>query len=568
MGQKVYFKNEQDFRCAYYKNDNSWNVLWGDEFNSGTGIDSFKECLLSHFTTCKNEHIKVFMNNVIVIGTAFKGKFYGEHSRGEHAQKKEVLGMTLSTTKNGNKVELCNLNMFINDAMIHYFEEDECPAVLMTDYLNHISNNPFEIKKSLGYMSKKKFYGPIRNELQLDIIGSNRNLINETMYNHLKTGNRSGFLVNGKDDAEVFKKLGQSTLGITIDEKIWTSHVDEYDLNSAYISTIISDFMFPVGRVFYADNTDSNIEEIFERCLKEARWFKIYIPHNTKIDTRIATFCHDCRTNDYGVEYYDYKALVEFWGMTEEQFKKIIKKDGVVLYWANSGYVHKLVRDRTNEYYKNKKNPEIKGTIYGDLAKQENELIYGKALQDISFKDSNVLQGKLSDGINYLQPHMALHCTAAVRYRLMKAYFENMETVTYYDTDSIHGTDLEEYIEVDNSINAFNNAMAGFEGSTVGMWKTEQKDSTEILFAPKQRLCLNNGEFIVRVCGIGRKCVEEHIRKLKLLGLDNRMIMEHFYMNGFDDVMIPVYLFDPTKGFERKEIDFETFKKEYGKDDE
>ena len=43
MGQKAYYKNEQEFRCAYYKKDNSWNILWGDEFNDGTGIESFKE---------------------------------------------------------------------------------------------------------------------------------------------------------------------------------------------------------------------------------------------------------------------------------------------------------------------------------------------------------------------------------------------------------------------------------------------------------------------------------------------------------------------------------------------
>lgn len=567
MGQKAYFKNEQEFRCAYYKKDNSWNILWGEEFNDGTGIDSFKECLLSHVTDCKNENVKVFMNNVMIIGTAFKGKFYGEHSRGEHSQKKEVLGMTLSTTKNNNKVEICNLNMFISDGMSHYFEEHECPAVLMTEYLNHLSHNPFEIQKSLGYMSKKKFYGPIRNELQMDIMASNRNLVNETMYNHLKTGNRSGFLVNGKDDIKAFAEIGREPLGITIDESVWTSHVDEYDLNSAYISTIISDYMFPVGQVFYSKNNSSCICDIFDRCLNEMRWFKIYIPKDVKtIDTRIAFFCYDCKTKDYGIEYYDYKALTEFWGMKKEHFYEIIQQEGVVLYWSNSGYVHKLVRERTNEYYNKKNNPEIKGTIYRDLAKQENELIYGKALQDLSFRDSKVLQGKLCDGINYLQPHMALHCTAAVRYRLMKAYFENMETVTYYDTDSVHGADLEEYIEIDNSINSFNNAMAGFDGSTVGMWKTEQKDSTEIIFAPKQRLCLNNGEFIVRVCGIGRKCVEEHIQKKKALGLTDQMIMEHFYMNGFDEVMIPIYLFDPQKGFRHEEIDFETFKKKYGKD--
>lgn len=567
MGQKA--KNEVDFRCAYYKKDNTWTVLWGDEFNNGIGTESFKECLLSLINSCKNEQIKIFVNDVRTIGEVFKGKLFGEHRRGEHQKKVECIGKTLTTTKNGNITRLFNLNVFINDNMKHYFEEHECPALMMREYLEHINTNPFAIKYSLGYMSKRKFYAPIRETLTEDIINSNRNIMTGDMYNHLKTGNRSGFLVNSKEDADYIRSLGFDPIGITIDNKIITNGIDEYDLNSAYISTMISDWTFPVGQVYELDSKNEHIIEKFDKLTDSAKWFKIYIPENVSVDVRIAMLCGDTRNEGYGIEYYDYKALTEFCGMKKEDFHELLKEDGVCLYWCYAGRLHEAVRKRVAEYYDNKKNPEIKGTIYGDLAKQENELIYGKSLQDLDFDFSEikVVMGKLSDGINYMLPHMALHCTAAVRYRLMQACFENMETVTYYDTDSIHGTDLEEYIEIDNSVNDFKNAIAGFKGCTAGRWKTEQKNSTEIIFAPKQRICLQDGEWTVRVCGIGRLHVEDHIRKLKDLGYSDKMVLNYFYMNGFDEVIVPVYIFDPESGYNRIEMDYGTFKKTYGKDE-
>lgn len=565
MGQKA--KNEMDYRCAYYKKDNSWTVLWGDEFNNGLGTESFKDCLLSLINSCKNEQIKIFVNDVRTIGEVFKGKLFGEHRRGEHQKKVECIGKTLTTTKNGNITRLFNLNVFINDGMKHYFEEHECPVMLMREYLEHIDMNPFAIKYSLGYMSKRKFYAPIREALTEDIINSNRNIMTGDMYNNLKVGNRSGFLVNSKEDADYIRSLGFDPIGITIDNKIITNGIDEYDLNSAYISTMISDWTFPVGQVYEITKSE-NIIEKFDKLADSAKWFKIYIPENVSVDVRIAMFCGDTRNEGYGIEYYDYKALTEFCGMKKEDFHELLKTDGVCLYWCYAGRLHELVRKRVVEYYDNKSNPEIKGTIYRDLAKQENELIYGKSLQDLDFDFSEikVVMGKLSDGINYMLPHMALHCTAAVRYRLMQAYYENMENVTYYDTDSIHGTDLEEYIEINNSVNDFKNAIAGFKGCTAGRWKTEQKNSTEIVFAPKQRLCLQNGEFIVRVCGIGRSHVEDHIRKLKDLGYSDKMVLNYFYMNGFDEVIVPVYIFDPEIGYNMIEMDYGTFKKTYGKD--
>ena len=38
-------------------------------------------------------------------------------------------------------------------------------------------------------------------------------------------------------------------------------------------------------------------------------------------------------------------------------------------------------------------------------------------------------------------------------------------------------------------------------------------------------------------------------------------------MNGFDEVIVPVYVFDPKIGYNRIEMDYGTFKKTYGKDD-
>ena len=70
----------------------------------------------------------------------------------------------------------------------------------------------------------------------------------------------------------------------------------------------------------------------------------------------------------------------------------------------------------------------------------------------------------------------------------------------------------------------------------------------------------------MRVCGIGRLHVEDHIRKLKDLGYSDKMVLNYFYMNGFDEVIVPVYVFDPESGYNRIEMDYGTFKKTYGKD--
>lgn len=558
MRQKVYKKNENDFRCAYYKRDNSWYIMWdGGEFDNGTGVESFKEHLLSHCNACKDEHVKVFLNDIRVMKEVFSGKVYGEHKRGEHSNKIQYQGMVLNTKKNGNKIDLCNLDMFINDGMVHFFEQSENPASLMIEYLTQLDTNPFAIQKSLGYMVKKEFYAPIREELQADTLAKHRNMWGgEDMYNHLRTGNKSGFLVANKDD-ELYA-------GIQIKNRQWRTGIQEYDLNSAYISAIISDDMFPVGKTYWAVNTDKNIVDIFKRCIENMRWFKIFVPAKTTINYKIHLFCKDEKTKDYGIEYYDYLALHDFWNVPDEYFYDLLKQEGVVLYFATGGRLHKKMRERTHEYYMAKSNPEIKGTLFGALAKQKNELIYGKSIQEITYKDFNTVLGRMTDGRNYMQPHMALHCTATVRYRLMKAWYNNADHVTYYDTDSIHGYRLQEYIEIDNAVNDFYNARAGFEGSTIGRWKCEQMNSQELVFAPKQRICLNNGEFIVRVAGIGRKCIEEHIQGMKEKGMTDRAILRHFDTFCFDLVPIPVYHFDVKHGWWSEVINYKEFVERYG----
>lgn len=556
MRQKIYKKNEEDFRCAYYKKDNTWYVFWDGQIEDGNGFESFSECILSHCEDYKDEYIKVFVNNIRIIGTGFDGKFYGEHKRGEHSNKKEVQGIKLNTKKNGNKIDLCNFDMFCGSNMGHYFEEHENPALLMVEYLNKLSHNPFEIEKSLGYVFKKEFYAPIRNELMNDILETHRNMWGgEIMYNHLRTGNKGGFIVAGRDD--------DLYAGVKISETQWTSGIDEYDLNSAYISAIVSDDMFPVGKCYFAKSTDENIVDIFKKCVEGMRWFKIFVPGNATINYKVHLFCKDAKTKDYGIEYYDYLALHDFWKVPDEYFYELLKQDGVYLYFATAGRLHDAMRKRTHEYYNAKHDPAIKGTIYGDLAKQKLELIYGKSLQEIEYDDFNVLLGRMTDGRNYMQPHMGLHCTATVRYRLMKAYYENSNNVTYYDTDSIHGYDLEDYIERDNALQDFLNAMAGYKGSTIGKWKTEQKDSTELIFAPKQRICLCDGEFVVRVCGIGRKCIEEKISELRETGMSDMMILRWFDTFGFERIEIPIYHFGKT-GYVKETITHEEFVRRYG----
>lgn len=540
MKQKVVQKKNKSelWIAGFYRKDNTWEIFWDGELYEGTGPQEFKFKLYDLFDTEDNQEYSVFLNDFEYIGELFPGKFDSVFVTydGVKTHSKRVFN------KKNNKIVLKNFERFIPKQSVKIFKGKEHPAFSMIEYLSNpiFGISPYQMKNSLGYVLKKYiFYRGIEEELRQDIWDTGRNMWTENMYNNLLCGNKSGLLRTKFDSVEEY------------------NFVDEWDLSNAYTSVFINDYMFPIGRTYELHG--SFAVKALRNCLKNYLWFKIYVPKEVKVTKAVEYYCQDTKTQDYGIEYWDYRSLTELLNVDPKYFEELLMEDGVVFYESQSGRVHDKVRGRLMEFRELRMEAKRNNDTFKDMIyKQLLEVIYGKALQKYTFEDHNRELGHFSEGINYIQPHMSMHCCAAIRYRLLKAQVESEGEVVYYDTDSIHGYDLKEYVEKDNLNVMAANLVAGYE-SNIGCWKLEHSECCELFLGPKQRIVLDNNEWTVKVSGITPEFVMNYIDEMKEKGLDNRQILNEFYLNKVDNVPVIAYNFNRKTGWTEHHMTFKEF---------
>lgn len=511
--------------CFYNRRTNKWEMLWGDEYINGKYFDSLVDTIKNHAVDKASQYV-VFINNLTYYSSFLPGKESGE--------KRFLNGDKDIMEKNFSNIQFRNFKLFMPRSSEEPLDKEKNPVFFMRDYLNTlcVKPEPGDCRYTFGHVFQYKVIDPaLRCVLKEDIQRSHRNIWNEDMYNKLICGNKSGLVC-------------------PVEESFAIDDCDIYDENSAYSSIMTSDNMFPIGKV--TQHTGEIVLRAFEEAQKRGLWFKFYIPKDCKVPTCFYRF-QDSKAEDIGIEYYDYKLLIDCDIISKQEFIEAIKEisEKVTFMCAIPGYLHPFFREAQLKLYI-KKN-ELPSGLERDIVKQGLETMYGKGLQYREFEDCKKIPGFFTDGLHYLLPHMALHCTAAARYKLAMVLHKAGKNIFYFDTDSVHGTgkELEKTIEEANKEQMFLNKLSGND-TNIGCWKTEHKNSIEMISATKRRI-VYDGKWETRVTGINKRYVLQHIQKLEAHGLEPYQIMLYFLDKDFDNVEIDVFYKAKNKIYIKRE---------------
>ena len=419
----------------------------------------------------------------------------------------------------------------------------------MTSYLKDCFKDfnkemrPQDWEYSYSYVSMGLFYDDELCEcLTDDIFKHGRNIWYTKWYNDLTSCNKGGLL----DLTNTIREVTDN----------------EYDVKSAYISHMLIDGHFPTTKVRVALGSNQRVKKFNE--LVSSHWFFfIHIPKEVKVPNSFFIF-QDTETGDYGIEYYDYLTATECLGIGRDTFIEILKQDGVELYYCLGGWLNQKFRDRVKMFY-DEKNSLDKNDPKRDVVKQILELVYGKGLQKHDFSTDGLCRHHWAQGRNYIMPHMAYHCTALQRYKMMTIIKKADGEVKYFDTDGVvgEGDKLAELIEEDNKRIMCENTFYYDEKLDAGTWKKEyEEDVTQVILAPKQRIIFTKKGIITKVAGVRKNELMANLNAL-LRKYDNNYdaLINYLLINGIDDFIITTYEFDVVNGFR---VHYETYA-EYNK---
>lgn len=533
--------------CIYYSRENNWQIIFAGAYFEGTGTESLVQKVneltsISAFDEGTVYHI--FMNSFKWIKDLFNGKDSKPLAKREHRPDGSVyytkeVWERVWTRSNKITVKFKNFNSFAG-------ERYSINSVTnMIDYFNcaiYKGLSPAAFKYSAGYVIKSHvFYTEkLKKTLNDYMIANHINYWANTpeSMNRLIGGNKAGLLL---------KNI----------KEVYTFEGNEFDARSFYTSIMLNDKHFPTGRVEEVEGKYAKLA--FKRCLEdqsELRWFKIFVPakYADEIDPHITACCIDQHTGDIHITYHDYHSLVTDCNfLTRDYFEKILNLEGVYFQTAWCGYLHKDFRKRYAEFYKLKESLKNVDENSRTVVKQALELVYGKGLQDRSDEDIFKLQGKVAgDGSNYITPWISNHCSAAARRQLRKIIMDNIDNVKYFDTDSVHGLGLDDYINEYNAKIRAKNIAAGFD-TDAGTFKKEYKENiTEVVFAPKQRIVIeSNGNIVSKVAGVNQATIDRYVKECGYTNIDD--IIYFLEDDNLQSLKVTFYEFDLVKGFTKHE---------------
>lgn len=529
--------------CGYYGTNNAWEIFADGAIFNGEGTQSFKDKINEIISCGDNVIHSVFLHPFNTISKLFETKST-KYSDTYQATVSEDKGMLKKTNVNwcltnnrikGNKVIYKNFSRFSQ----HKFEFGEHPAYTMASYLKDCFKSfgkemrPQDWEYSYGYISMGLFYDDELCEcLKQDIYSHGRNIWYTQWYNDLTRCNKGGLLNLDNTTREVFGS--------------------EYDGKSAYSGHMLIDGHFPTGKLKTALGSDERVRK-FNELVSDDWWFFIHIPKDVKVPESFNRFFKDKETGDYGLEYYDYLSATECLGISKDTFIEILKQEGVRLYYCLDGWLNPKFCEKLKKFY-DEKNSLDEHDPKRDVVKQILELIYGKGLQMYDFKTDGLCRHHWAQGRNYIQPHMAYHCTAAQRYRMMSIIKKANGDVKYHDTDCVVGEEkkLKKLIEEDNKrIMCENFLFYNDEKLDVGTWKNEYKeDVTQVILAPKQRIIFTKDEIVTKVAGIKKAELMANLNEILHEYDDNYdAVINYLLDNGIGEFFIRTYEFDVVNGY-------------------
>jgi hypothetical protein len=358
--------------------------------------------------------------------------------------------------------ELCNL--FNTNSVVCAMEQyvDMC-------------GGPFKCSATVSSQAKKIFYEDIKDELKVDRCAKRRYFNNVEMYNLCYAGCKSGE-ISSVDNVKIF------------------DNAESYDLSSAYSSVMVNDDKFPIGKI--KPTYDKNL--IVKR-FNNKQWVKVVF--NGKIPEYDKYY--DEKVDMTAFEYYD--ILLEL-NMGRNIFD-MCNENTSYLYTDSTGYLNDKFRNQIVNVY-NEKASLSKSDPKRILVKQELEAIYGKGIQWHDFKtDDDVKKFYRGRGDNYIQPQMANHCSAAIRYYVSTAVNSLDDEAIYWDTDGIKVKSSDfvtEYFEKLNDKIMERNAIAGYPDCNIGTWHHEATCKKICLIRPKIYVYADD-DIVMKCAGMDEK---------------------------------------------------------------
>lgn len=371
----------------------------------------------------------------------------------------------------------------------------------------------YKICWSLGYITKKVLYTPeIKEVLWEDTKNNNRLFRDFDVYKDMFAGSSSGFLWVDKN----------------IKGKILNEIVYSFDIKSAYAWVLATDTHFPQTM----PKRTRNIEDVID-CIEKDKYFLVILrgydlgptwqPFQSKLPEKVVyelegldDYIQGKREKlkvynkneyynnikeaeqrkeqiikehyEYAWNCYDYKSLF-YMGFNLGE----IMEDYPCIYYVGKkcGRLKKEFRDRVVELYKLKESIEDKENPERKQYKKQLEITYGKGIQEYDFKTIEEVKSHYKyQGQNYLLPHWSKLCISAIKYRIIRAYSDDVGVI-YCDTDGVKSRNNKEFVaslylkKYNKEVEKINKE-AGYKGLDLGYWKHEWYATRFIAVAKKQ----------------------------------------------------------------------------------
>ncbi|MBO5706809.1 MAG: hypothetical protein J6S05_07440 [Bacteroidaceae bacterium] len=319
-----------------------------------------------------------------------------------------------------------------------------------------------KLRWSLAYITKKRFYAPIKAELWEDMKREEVLYRSLEHYKDMFAGSKAGFM-RTFTAPEARKALRVIFCG-----------VQAWDIKSAYPSVFVHDEYFPIGAPVRVSRGKGSILNV---RLNNAEWFKIVIRSTRQIQQlELFEGTPDGKTHRYGIEFYDWRVLTELLCCPAKEIEAILNNSDWDLYISpDTGLLADAFRGEIVAAYLNKDAITDKASPRRFMYKTELDMLYGKAIQYRGFKTVQAVNRYLiGRGDNYLQPAHSMHAISAIRFRIMHAIMYAGAPAVNWDTDGLKLQGCcDDYFNQQNAIIADRNYISGFPACTIGMWDYE-----------------------------------------------------------------------------------------------
>lgn len=532
--------------CGYYdKKSNNWQIMFDGAIFEGSYPTDFVNKINELTSTNlyeKGTVYHVFINCFDQLSELFKGDFKGKYQQrfqnpDGSISIREAFWQKVYNPNSKITIKYKDFTCFAPKAfklnsvtnMIDFFN---------CDLLKNLT--PANYKYSFGYVVKSFiFYTPeMREELS----------------NYMKA-NHINYWCNDKDGYHRVCGCCKSGLLMRKIEEFDNDRFDgnEFDARSMYSSVMMTDDHYPTSKVCEIEGIFAR--RAFDNCVNnpELRWFKIYIPnkYDEIIPPAIYQMCRDRKTGDFFIDCEHYQQLVNREHLLDiNWFYDILTKDGVYFMESYCGFLQKCVRNRLAHFYDLKE--KLKGFDENSrsVVKMVLELMYGKGLQDRCNEELDSLRARQLDGSNYITPWMSGHTVAVAQCRLRNIIINNPDKIKYFDTDSVHGLGLDDYINKMNKKIQAHNTAVGIDNDCGTFKKEFEEDVTEIVFAPKQRIIITaDNKAVCKVAGVPLDQIEAYVKKYYDRNLSREKIIEKIYIDQLNSLEITLYKFDKDKGY-------------------